>query len=117
MVGGMKSCLQSNQIPTRDARRAQILCAPGPGDLTETEPELCLSVSCEGMGQHGLLQGRGSRRSRPGDGISPLGGGPCLPQNRATRGYIGLGKQSWRAQAKLCVQQNPGERSGDPTRD
>ena len=24
----------------------QTLCAPGPSDHTETEPELCLSVSC-----------------------------------------------------------------------
>ena len=29
----------------------QTLCAPGPRDPTETEPELCLSVSCGGMGQ------------------------------------------------------------------
>ena len=29
----------------------QTLRAPGPRDPTETEPELCLSVSCEGKGQ------------------------------------------------------------------
>ena len=29
----------------------QTLCTPGPRDPTETVPELCLSVSCEGMGQ------------------------------------------------------------------
>ena len=29
----------------------QTLCAPGPTDLTETETELCLSVSCKGTGQ------------------------------------------------------------------
>ena len=29
----------------------QTLCAPGPRDPTETEPELCLSVSCGGTGQ------------------------------------------------------------------
>ena len=29
----------------------QTLCAPGPRDPTETEPELCLSVSCRGTGQ------------------------------------------------------------------
>ena len=28
-----------------------ILCAPGPKDPTETEAELCLSVSCGGTGQ------------------------------------------------------------------
>ena len=27
------------------------LCAPGPRDPTETETELCLSVSCTGTGQ------------------------------------------------------------------
>ena len=29
----------------------QILCKPGPRDPTETETELCLSVSCGGKGQ------------------------------------------------------------------
>ena len=29
----------------------QTLWAPGPRDPTETETELCLSVSCGGMGQ------------------------------------------------------------------
>ena len=29
----------------------QTLCTPGPRDPTETEPELCLSVSCGGVGQ------------------------------------------------------------------
>ena len=28
------------------------LCVPGPRDPTETETELCLSVSCRGTGQH-----------------------------------------------------------------
>ena len=52
MVGGAKSCLESNFIPARDAQRAQTnLVAPRPRDPTETETELCLSVSCGGMGQ------------------------------------------------------------------
>ena len=29
----------------------QTLWAPGPRDLTETETELCLSISCGGIGQ------------------------------------------------------------------
>ena len=29
----------------------QTFCARGPRDPTETEPELCLSISCEGIGQ------------------------------------------------------------------
>ena len=44
MVGGMKLCLESNPIPNRNAQRTQtkILCTPG--DSTETEPDLSLSV-------------------------------------------------------------------------
>ena len=37
---------------------------------------------------------RGSGCSRPGYGISPLGEGCHLPYNRATRTYMGLGKQT-----------------------
>ena len=35
----------------------QTLCAPGPKDPTETETELCLSVSCGGMGQQWTAAG------------------------------------------------------------
>ena len=38
----------------------QTLCAPGPRDSTETEPELCLSVSCRGMGQQWTAAGAGA---------------------------------------------------------
>ena len=38
---------------------------------------------------------RGSGCSRPGYGISPLGGGRHEPQHRATRTYTGLGKQTF----------------------
>ena len=42
----------------------------------ETEQELCLSVSCKGTGQQWpAIRGRSSGCSRPGYGISPLGGG------------------------------------------
>ena len=37
----------------------QTLCAPGPRDPTETETELCLSVSCGGQVSSGLLQRQG----------------------------------------------------------
>ena len=54
-------CLESNRIPTRDAQRAQkTLCAPGPRDPTETETELCLSISCGGMGQQWSAAGTGA---------------------------------------------------------
>ena len=56
MLRGVKSHLEPNSIPTRDAQRAQTnlasgLFASGPRDPTETETELCLSVSCGGTGQ------------------------------------------------------------------
>ena len=52
MAGGAKSHLESHPIPTRDVRGLkQTLCAPGPRAPTETEPGLCLSVSCGGVGQ------------------------------------------------------------------
>ena len=44
--------LESNPIPARDAQRAQTnLVHTGPRDPSETESELCLSVSSGGMGQ------------------------------------------------------------------
>ena len=36
------------------------LCAPGPRDPTETEPELCLSISCGGTGQQWPATGAGA---------------------------------------------------------
>ena len=35
----------------------QTLNAPVPRDHTETEPELCLGVSCRGMGHHRTASG------------------------------------------------------------
>ena len=46
MAGGVKSRLESNPIPTRNAQKAQAnLWTAGPRGSTETEIELCLSVS------------------------------------------------------------------------
>ena len=77
MVEGVKSCSESNPIPARDAQRAQT-------NLVHTRTQKphrdwdramfeCLlwrygsAVDCH--------SGRGSGCSRPGYGISPLGGG------------------------------------------
>ena len=38
----------------------QTLCTPGPRDPTETEPELCLSVSCGDTGQQRPAAGTGA---------------------------------------------------------
>ena len=37
----------------------QALYAAGPGDPTETEPVLCVSVSCGGMGRQWTAAGQG----------------------------------------------------------
>ena len=52
MVGGVKSCLEPNPLPARDAQRAQTnLVCTRTQRPTETEPEQCLSISGGGMGQ------------------------------------------------------------------
>ena len=38
----------------------QTLCTPGPRDPTETETELCLSVSCGGTSQQWTASGAGA---------------------------------------------------------
>ena len=77
MVGEVKLRLESNPLLAEMLRGLKkALCTLGPRDPTETEPELCLSVSCEGTGeQWPATAGRGSGCSRPGYGISRFGGG------------------------------------------
>ena len=61
MIGGVKLHLKSTLIPARDAQRAQTnLCAPEPRNTTETETELCFSVSCGGKGQQWTIAGAGA---------------------------------------------------------
>ena len=38
----------------------QTLCTPGPREPTETETELCLSISCGGSGQWRTVTGAGA---------------------------------------------------------
>ena len=60
-VGGVKSSLDSNPIPTRDAQRAQtnLVCTRTRGP-TETEAELYLSISCGGIGHQWTAAGAGA---------------------------------------------------------
>ena len=61
MVGGAKSRLESNPIPARDAQRAQTnLVCTKIQRRHETEPELCLSVSCRGICQQWTTAGAGA---------------------------------------------------------
>ena len=75
LVGGAKSRLELNPIPTKMLRGLkQTLCTLGPRDPTETETELCLrSVRVESAVV--CRRDRGSGFSRPEYGIRPLGGG------------------------------------------
>ena len=61
IVGGAKSCLNKTPYPSETlGLLKQTLCTPGPRDPTETEPELCLSVSCGGTGQQWPTAGAGA---------------------------------------------------------
>ena len=57
----------------------KILCTPGPSDSAETEPELCLSVSCRGTSQQWPATGAGPLAAadlgHAACGRSLLGGG------------------------------------------
>ena len=61
MVGGAKSHLESNPLSARDAQRAQTyLVCTRTQDPTETETELCLSLSGGSMGQQWTAAGAGA---------------------------------------------------------
>ena len=52
MVGGQKHISnQTRYLPETLGGLKQTLFTPGPRDPTETESELCVSVSCGGAGQ------------------------------------------------------------------
>ena len=77
MVGGAKSCLESNTVPARDTWRAQTKpCVNKDPETPETEPDLCLSVSCRGTGQWWPAKGAGALAAadlgHPACGISPI---------------------------------------------
>ena len=87
-------------------------------DSTETERELCLSVSCGGTGQQWTATGAGAL------GAADLGMIYALLEEVAINPTIELPEltqdweiDSWRAQTERSVHQNQGERSSDPTRD
>ena len=77
MVEGVKLHLESSPIPTRDAQRAQtnFVCT-----RAQRLSQSCVSLSpVEIHVSSGLCRGRGSGCSRPGYGISLLGGGRINP--------------------------------------
>ena len=60
IVGGVNSQLESNPIPTSDVQRAQMnLVRTRTQDPTETEAELCLSITFGGTGRQWSASGTG----------------------------------------------------------
>ena len=114
MVGQVKSYLESNPIPTTDARRAQTK----PCVHQETPQRQSLNVSSRGTGQQWMLQGQGLWVQqawvwhKPSWRRSPL----TPPQSHQNLHRTGE-TDSWRAQTEPCVHQDPGERSTDSTSD
>ena len=72
--------LESNPIPASHTWRAQTnLVCTRTWRPHRDGARLCLSVSCRGEGQQWPAAEAGARCSRPGCGISPLGGGHHYP--------------------------------------
>ena len=84
------------------------MCAPGHMDLTETETELCLSISCGRKGQQWTATGTGAL------GAADLGVEKALLEEVAINPTVELPERtqdweigSWRAQTEACA---PGPR-------
>ena len=74
------------------------LCTPGPRNPTETEPQLCLSISCGSIISSGPPQGQGLWVwNKPSQKRLPL------THHRATRTRTGLGKQTLRGHKQNLV--------------
>ena len=75
----------------------QTLGTPGPRDPTETETELCLSMSCGGMGQQWTTTEAGALGAQTWAWHKPylggLGGGHHSSHHRAARTYTGQGNR------------------------
>ena len=96
MVGGAKSRLESNPIPTRDAQRAHKKTLCPPRDPTETEPDLPLSVwvsPAEAWVSSGLPQGQGLWVQQTWVWHKPSWRRSALTHHRAFRTYTGLGNR------------------------
>ena len=80
------------------------LCAPGPRDPTETEIELCLSISCGGTAQQLTAAGAGALGAADLDMIYALSEevtiNPNIELPELTQDWE---IDSWRAQREPCV--------------
>ena len=87
-------------------------------DPTETEPELCFSVSCRGTDEQWPAAGAGAL------GTADLGMAQALLEevaiNPTIRSHQNLHRtgetDTWTAKTKAAVHQDPGEKNSNPTR-
>ena len=119
MVGGANLHLESNPTPARDAQRLKhTLCTPGPRDPTETETDLCFSISCGGISQQRTASGTGAlaeaELSMAWALLEEVTINPTIELSELTQDWE---IDSLRAQTEPCLHQDPGERSSYPTRD
>ena len=91
-------------LPERLRGLKQTLCTPGPRDLTETETELCFSISCGSRGQQWTVAGTGAL------GAADLGMAYALLEEVSINPTIELPElaqdwetDSWRAQTESCA--------------
>ena len=93
------------------------MCTPGPRDPTETETELCLSISSGGVGQQWTAAGTGALGAADlamTSALLEVAINPSIEPPELTRDWE---IDSWRAQTEPCMYQDTGKRGSDPKRD
>ena len=95
----------------------QTLCVPGPRDPTETEIELCLSVSCGGTGQQWTAaEARALGAAHLGVTSALLEEVTIIPTIELPELMQDWGSRLSGEQTKPCAHQDPGQRISEPTR-
>ena len=121
-VRGVKLHLELNPIPARTHSEDSNKTLCSPGNPTETEPDLLLSIwvsPAEVWVGSGLRQGQGLLVQQTWVWHKPSWRRSPLTPSQNCQSLHRTGEtDSWRAHTqKTCVHQDPGGRSSDPTRD
>ena len=111
MVRGAKSHLESKPIPARDTRKAQTNLVHTRTQRThETEPELCLSLSCGGTCQQWPAAGQGLWVQQAWVWHKPSWRRSPLTPPQSHQNLQGLGKQTFRGNKQSLVHTRTQER-------
>ena len=116
MVGGMKSSLESNPIPARDAWRAQTNLVCTRTQRPHRDQARTVFVSCGGTGQQQPATGAGSLGSDLGMVSAFLNEVAINPTTEPSELTQDWGNRLLRVQTKPCMHQDSEERSSDPAR-